>query len=69
MMPKYQAAVFLDHIRGSATQCFINFESTQLEVQFTKLEYIALNAIYEYFSGIEDKQLKAICVLGYLPQY
>jgi hypothetical protein len=128
MMTKDQTTVFLDYIREYATQHFINFELTQLEVHFTgkqerrastlyrftvsdkmqsreilvkvpvyressnseitglpyskprlfpktelkdkyTLEYIALSSIYEYFSSLEDKQLKAICVLDYLPQH
>ena len=34
-----------------------------------KLEFTALGAIYKYFSGLDDNQLKAVYALDYLPQY
>lgn len=34
-----------------------------------KLEYKALSTIYEYFSGLDEKQLGTVRVLDYLPEY
>ena len=44
------------------------FPRTELKDKY-KLEYTALSSIYKYFSGLDDNQLKAVCVFDYLPQY